>query len=1112
MEDNNSYQGTLLDNRKRKVGDYLKSKICDESILKIVSAYFTVYGFATLEKELNQAKQISFLYGDYNNIPAADSNNTQLKSFKITDENNLEIHKSLEQNSLAIRCKKWIEKDNVSIRSVKEGKFLHGKMYHINNKQQEDQFGVIGSSNFTRNGLGNSFNSNLELNLALENQKNCDDMEQWFDELWSDKKITEDVKDDVLNALERLGQEQSPEFIYYKTLYEIFKERLKERTDALNAINQVKLPDTRIYKELYEFQEDAVHEIIRKLNKYDGCILADSVGLGKTYTALAVMMYYQLNNKNTLVLCPNKLWNNWSMYRASMNNPSNNFLEDRLDYTVLSHTDLSRTDENDMPKGKREGVDLSNFHWGNYDLIVIDESHNFRNNNPSKSKLQNDPTTRKKNRYQRLLDDIIKSGKKTQVLMLSATPINNSMIDLRNQLYLITENKQDHFQDSLGLSDLSNIFKHAEEKFNSWSEEGNLDNKDKLYEDLGGDFLQLIDEITIARSRKQIKRHYKKMIKEIGDFPVRDAVDNKRLHTDLKKQISYEDISNTIDELALSIYTPTKYMRKNSAMYKKLESSVDNKFKQSDREQNLIGMMKVTFLKRLESSAHSFTITLDRTINKCENLSKKIDTYLNQTLTGSNQISGNDFLDEQDEDENDDFIVGNHLEPIHFDDINVKDWQEDVNRDMDTLGKLKNKISIIDPSRDAKLQFLRKAIIEKINNPTEDKDGKKCKKLLIFTVYSDTANYLYDNLQEVVTGLNANIAVVTGSQCHSSDGKSNIYQILDTFAPVGRMAKQIKDDESIDIVIATDCISEGQNLQDCDQVINYDVHWNPVRLIQRFGRVDRLGSRHKKIKMIIYWPTEDIEAYLNLERRVKARMAILDMSGTGEESPLEDLKEKANIIEEMRNKRMYDLLNNEFDFDAEDGPTLEDLTLETFMLQLKDYIDKNKERLEDAPNGLYAVTNHNPNKSQNEVPGIVFCLRDKNHITDKKMHGGSAKANQIYPYLMIYVTNKQEVHYKYTKVMANLKVLADLTLGKDKADYKLCDKFSKETNYGENMKKQIKLLDVALNSIDSDARIEEEKVLESGGGRDSVFTQELEAIPNLQESSKYELISWLIVN
>lgn len=1115
MQDKQAYQGTLLDNRKRKVGDYLKRKINDNSILKIVSAYFTVYGFETLEKELKQAQQVKFLYGDYNNIPAADSNNTQTKSFSITDEHNLEIHKSLEQSGLAVRCIEWLKNNNVLVRSIKEGKFLHGKMYHINNNDNgsaENQCGVIGSSNFTRNGLGGSYNSNLELNLALENKDNCSDMEQWFDELWNSQEYTEDVKEEVLDALNRLGKEQSPEFIYYKTLYEIFKEKMQERSDALNAIQQVKLPDTKIYDDLYEFQKDAVHEIIRKLNKYNGCILADSVGLGKTYTALAIIKYYQLNNKNTLVLCPNKLWNNWNMYRANQNSPSNPFLDDRLDYTLLSHTDLSRTDENDMPQGNSQGVDLSDFHWGNFDLIVIDESHNFRNNNPSKSKLKNDPSLRKKNRYKRLLDDIIKSGKNTQVLMLSATPINNSMRDLRNQLYLITEQKHDYFSDSLGVPDLYNMFRNAEKKFNEWSKKGDLDNKDELYQDLGGEFLKLVDEITIARSRKQIKQHYKKLIEKIGDFPVRDIVENQRLQTDLKKQISYEDISHIIDEFNLCIYKPTKYMNPECALYKKLESIGDSKFKQSDREKYLIGMIKVTFLKRLESSSHSFIITLDNTIKKCETLTKRIDAYQNKVLSSNNNVSGNDFLDEKDEDEDEDYIIGNHLEPIRFDDINVDEWKNAIQEDITVLTTLKNKVSVIDPSRDAKLQLLRDTIIKKIKNPTEDKDGKECKKLLVFTVYSDTANYLYDQLEDVVSKLNANIAVVTGGKCRSSVGESNIYKILDMFAPVGRVAKSIDGKDSIDILIATDCVSEGQNLQDCDQVINYDIHWNPVRLIQRFGRIDRLGSRHKKIKMTIYWPTEDIEEYLNLERRVKARMAILDMSGTGEESPLvEELTGKANIIEELRNRRMTQLLNNEFDFDSEDDPTLTDFTLETFMLQLRDYIAKNKDLLENAPNGLYAVTSHNPKNSKHELPGMIFCLRDKNYVSDKKMQGGSAKANQIYPYLMIYISKDQSVHYKYTRVMDNLKTFTDLTVGKNEADYKLSDKFNKETSYGENMKNPEALLDVALDSIESDARSEEEKTLGPHAGRSTVLTQDLRSIPSLQESSKYELISWLIV-
>ena len=578
----------------------------------------------------------------------------------------MELRETLSQKQLAINCKKWLKSSKVNVRSIRQGNFLHGKMYNIINSAAtgRQSHSVIGSSNFTQSGLGLNKNPNMELNLAVEGDAVCQQMHDWFDNIWNDEELTEDVEDKVIAALDRIGKEQSPEFIYYKSLYEIFKERLDEEKKFDEEGKSINFTETAIYKKLYEFQKHGVNAVLHRLKKHRGCILADSVGLGKTYTALGVIRYYELQNKNVLVLSPKKLQGNWNLYRAAANHKGNPFASDRFAYNLLFHSDLSRTNPDGKHYGISGDIDLANFNWNNFDLVVIDESHNFRNDAlVSKSKKQNSDE-HKRSRYGVLLEKIIKTGKKTQMLMLSATPVNNSLRDLRNQIYLMTEKNKNHFAETMGIKDIESFFTKAEKQFNQWSNEKEFGKKDELCASLGGEFFNLLNEVTIARSRKLITKYYKDEMENIGGFPERAKPENEYPATDTKGGIKYKNIYETIEDFGLSIYNHSEYLVPGSSTYKKQQKEEEKtNFSQRNREHYLIGMMRTNFFKRLESSVHSFAATLERTIDKSDNLIEKIDKFKSyqskkENIKPVNDLAKKDGLDEDEYQEDQDFMVG----------------------------------------------------------------------------------------------------------------------------------------------------------------------------------------------------------------------------------------------------------------------------------------------------------------------------------------------------------------------------------------------------------------------------------------------------------------------
>jgi len=919
---------SIIDNQSRKLGDFLCEHLDPKSKISIVSAYFTIYAYHDLKEKLDGIQELRFLYGDPQGLHVIDPSQDEHKDYRLTDDGEIELKQVLSQKPIAHACEKWILK-MVEIKTIKQSKFLHGKLYHLERENIGNKV-ALGSSNFTRSGLGLGMNPNIELNLEVGQESDQEQLLDWFNDLWYNSEITRDAKQEVLEILRRLGRNYSPEFIYYKTLFHVLEDRRNDIEDHESVIAPSHLYDTKIWESLYSFQKDGAVSAINRLKKHNGCIIADSVGLGKTYIALAVIKYFQLQNQSTLVLCPKKLEQNWRKYLISAGYVNNNLSEDRLNYSILAHTDLSRT------KGMSGIIDLAEFNWSAFDLIVIDESHNFRNEGHNKKDESGNVISM--SRYNRLLEDVLKSGSQTKVLMLSATPVNTSLRDLRNQIYLITEKHQDAFGDSLGIDDLQNVFKLAQREFQKWAEdESENRKKDVLIGRLGADFFAILDAITIARSRRHIKEAYPEAVKEIGGFPERDSPINLYPHTDTKEKLSYDDLHQQISNFRLAIYQPSSYLIDTSGLD---QEKAKLNFNQKDRETWLVGMMRTNLLKRLESSVHSFTLTIKRIRDKMVDLDSKIERWFEnpESLQDDQSI----VIEEDMEDE--EFTVGKGR-TYGFSKLKLREWREDIRKDLNVFQQVFQDASSISVQRDAKLAELQKILKNKICNALLTSENEPNRKALIFTTFSDTATYLYDNLKEwVCSELNAHIAIITGSKKDnkSSLGVRKFGEILAQFAPVAQGIKS--HDDQIDILIATDCLSEGQNLQDCDFVVNYDIHWNPVRIMQRFGRVDRIGSRNQKVGMVNFWPTNDLDRYLNLKDRVIARMALVEATATGQndlldENSTQDVQQNLQLEINFRDEQLLRIREESLDIeDIDDGISLSDLTLDDFLADLRMYL------------------------------------------------------------------------------------------------------------------------------------------------------------------------------
>ncbi len=673
----------ILDNQTRSVADYLRQSLRDANVFRVVSAYFTIYGYELLEDELNTVGDVRFLFGDPSSVDDLDPGEKAEKSFDFTKDGLVPNH-TLAQKFLAQRCARWVRSNSVHVRSIRRSNFLHGKMYLADH--EDEGAAVVGSSNFTKGGLGGGSRPNLEVNLAITDPVVRDELRDWFDELWEDKRLTNDVKEDVLSTLSRIGREHAPEFIYFKTLNELFREEIDARLEGDERLDDTHLYDTAIWNTLYEFQKDGAKSVISRLRRRNGCILADSVGLGKTYTALAVIKHFELRNERVLVLCPRKLRENWALYPAHLAHRDNPFIDDRFGYTLLSHTDLSRD------TGMVGDIDLSKINWGGFDLVVIDESHNFRNHSGQ--------------RYKRLTDEIIIQGANTKVLMLSATPVNTSLTDLRNQIYLMTAGRDDAFKKSLGVRSIGNVVSVAQREFRRWESARNGPSKHSkvdLLQKLGAEFFRLLDAVSISRSRRQIERFYAQEMDNIGHFPEHNDPGNHYPPTDLLGQLSYEELAKQIGKFELSIYQPTEYLIDEVSQLRLDKERTVLNFTQRDREHYLIGMIRTNFLKRLESSPHSLTLTLERTVSKIDDLLSRIESYENRP--SSNTEDQVEVLPDEDEDD-EDFFVNRARNPYHLRELDLPRWRTDLIRDRAVLEEVRKSVAVVTPERDGKLDKL----------------------------------------------------------------------------------------------------------------------------------------------------------------------------------------------------------------------------------------------------------------------------------------------------------------------------------------------------------------------------------------------------------------------
>lgn len=1086
----------IRDNHSRgNVAEFLESRISLGSTLSVVSAYFTIYAYQALKANLDGISGMRFLFGEPRFIASLDPEKDEQKRFAIEDDG-LELANRLQQRQVAQDCADWLEA-KAEIRTVVDANLVHGKMYHVDDGRREHA--IIGSSNFTRRGLGLSKTPNIELNLIVDSDRDRSDLKDWFDAIWNDTSLVSDVKNEVLRYLEQLYVDHAPEFIYFKTLYHVFERYLSGQEADEALFEQTAITDTAIWNALFDFQKDGVKGAIHKINAHNGCVLADSVGLGKTYSALAIIKYHELRNHRVLVLCPKKLRDNWTVFLAQNNSDLNPFLRDRFSYTVLSHTDLSRE------SGRVDGVDLATINWGNFDLVVIDESHNFRNN--TKGRRDEDGNIISKSRYERLMEDVISKGVKTKVLLLSATPVNNDLRDLRNQVYFVTEGRDAALSHDLGIVSIKDTLAVAQRTFMEWARQPGERDPRQLMDRLPAAFFTLLDELTIARSRSHIKKYYWSSLAQIGQFPKRRKPESIFSDIDLKGRfLSYDRLNDEIGGYKLSLFNPSRYVREPFIAH--YEADRVSNFSQANREKFLIGMIKVNFLKRLESSVHSFAITMERTVQKIEELEGRLQEFKRVHAAGD-ALQAELFVseDEDDDELSQAFQVGKRLkfEMAH---LRVDDWLTDLASDKQQLSLLADAAKGVDASRDAKLAELKKLIERKVRNPSQNIKGENVRKVIVFCAFADTAHYLYGAIKDWArNGLGVHIALVSGGTHanQSTFGKAEFSQILTNFAPRAKQRAKIKSmpqNVEIDILIATDCISEGQNLQDCDYLINYDIHWNPVRIIQRFGRIDRIGSLNRDIQLVNFWPTPDLNKYINLKNRVEARMALVDVAATAEDNVLasDDLEDLIQQDLRYRDKQLLRLKDEVLDLeDFNETVALNEFTLNDFRIELMSYVEANRARLEAAPLGLYAVVPL-PLESQVIYPGTVFCLKQR------ATTGSAETVNPLQPYFLVYVRDDGVVRYNFTAPKQVLEIFRALCQGKTEAHKELCQLFDKETTNGSDMARFSVLLDRAVGAIVAQAGKKSLANLFAGRGGKLADASDLP-----QAQADFDLITWLVI-
>lgn len=1069
----------LLDNKTNFVYEELFDSIKKGSKLSVVSASFTLNAYNKLKKSLNKSDNMRCILTspNFTEVDKKEAREYYIDNNVLSNDLEIKLKNEMTQAAISKDFSNWI-REKVEIKSFKEKNKANSGSFYVDNGD-DSSISIMGSVDFTAPALGFIDSPKEDFNACNYGDESLKTLIAQFELMWNNEDLLEDVKDKILNQTKLMYKENPAEFIYFLSLYNIFSNNLEE-LDEDNIIRKGnKLKETHIWNKLYKFQKDAVIGAIEKIEKYNGCILADSVGLGKTFTALAIIKYYELRNYNVLVLVPKRLGENWNIY--NQNDKRNIFVKDRLRYDVLYHTDLSRDG------GKTNGINLKTINWGNYDLVVIDESHNFRNNPAVKDRVT---------RYQKLMNEIIKNGHKTRLLMLSATPINNKMNDLKNQIAFITE-ENDNALEEEGISSISNTLRKAQHIFNKWAKMSDNEKSGKNFADLIDlDYFLLLDTLTIARSRKHIEKYYG--LDELGEFPDRMTPINLKSEIDVEGQfLPLKKVNTIISRLNLGVYSPMLYIFHDRLHI--YEKKYDNelkwgkgKFKQKDRDFNLIYLMRINLLKRMESSIDSFRISVDK-------LLKKINLNLNKIDNNDDYDVDYDMdLIDPDEEEFDRDMFGDKIK-IHPQDIDLIKFKDDLESDKRSLEKLLNESKKITPERDEKLQLLKGKIRNKISNPINPEN----KKIIIFTAYSDTAKYLYENINQwALNEFNIYSALVTGTGRNKTNLKecsSDTNDILTYFSPKSKERAQIYPDATsdIDIVICTDCISEGQNLQDCDYLINYDIHWNPVKIIQRFGRIDRIGSDNKEIQLVNFWPNMELDEYINLESRVKTRMDLVDVTATGEDNiisddtGMNDLKYRKLQLEELQEK----VLDLE---DISNSISITDFTFNDFKIELMDYLKENKKELEKAPHGLYSIVNI-PKDLMDEVkPGVIFLLKQiKGKIE-------SNEGNPLNPYYLVYIEDDCTVKFSYIKSKQVMDYYKKLCRGKTEILSDLVKEFNLETNNGKNMGKYSSLLiETVENILGKKQEVGVRSLFHKGGTATS--KNEIEGL------EEFELITFLII-
>ncbi len=1079
----------ILDNKNNgKVIDELRENLEKSSKLSIISAYFTIYAFQELKKELSKIDSLRFLFTEQNFKKQDDELLRQYYISKKINNNTLfgnefeiKLKNELNQTNIARECAEWLN-NKAEIKSLKFPNPAQPRLIHIENPTK-DNVAISGTVDFTTDALGVTPSNRIDNNICMIGNAETQSFLQMFNTYWNNPEFVVDVKKQILEQMKVIYKENTPEFIYFITLYSVFNDYLDELTEDKILKTRTGFKDTIIWNMLYKFQKDGVIGAIEKIEKFNGCIIADSVGLGKTFTALAIIKYYELRNDRVLVLAPKKLRENWSIY--TLNDKRNILSADRFGFDVLNHTDLSRY------KGYSGEINIETINWSNYDLVVIDESHNFRNNTPRKNTI---------NRYQRLMNDIIKAGVKTKVLMLSATPVNNKMNDIKNQINFITEAKDSAFS-NIGLNSVETILRNAQRVFNVWSKLPDEERTTARFLDsINLEYFKLLDALTIARSRKHIEKYYD--INDIGKFPTRLKPINIKSNIDMYAEFpSMQDVNTTIKKLNLGIYAPVEYIlpSQKASYSEKYDVEVKDgksKFTQADREKQLVNLMRVNILKRLESSISAFTITIQNILNTINSALNKIENNSTEYNTDIN-ISDIDL----DDNEYEEMMFGNKVK-ILFKDIDLIRWKQDLLLDKEKLEWLLQESSKITPDRDSKLNDLKTLIAEKINNPI----NKNNKKLIIFSAFADTTNYLYNNLQ---SWLKNEFGLYTAAVNGSGNNKSNfpnvklsdLNAVLTNFSPYSKKRDKIYPDikEEIDVLIATDCISEGQNLQDCDYLVNYDIHWNPVRIIQRFGRIDRIGSLNDKIQLVNFWPNMELDEYINLEARVQNRMVMLDVSATGEENVISEKQSNEMNDMEYRRNQLKNLQDKVMDLEDISGNiSITDLTLNDFKIDLMEYMKTHRDELDNAPTGMYAIVNLEDNLKDELKPGVIYTLKQVKEVKTKEQ-------NVLAPYYMVHIAFDGEIKYSFMQSKKLMDFYKKLCVGKSEVLSDLVKQFNEETKDGCDMTQYSQLLKSAIENIVG--KKEEARVasLFSAGGTNFYKSS------NSSNSQDFELVSFLII-